>query len=230
MHSYYKLIPCTHNFDTGFDMTDPTESKAIPKPRKKPAKPAPGMVTDALAEVSAGKRKKGNVVPNKERKIGRPTRRIESLVKHLADGKTLQVAAFEAGLPIMPSEKPGDSNVARNITSRPYVQDMIAAERAQTALDHKITRKNVLDGLKEAVDMARMLSEPMVMIAGWREIGKMCGFYEAVKVKVDLTSGGATLTTKLMTMTDEDLLRLATGQALEDGSVIEGDYEEVPSK
>jgi hypothetical protein len=100
---------------------------------------------------------------------------------------------------------------------------MVAAERAETARDHKITRKNVLDGLKEAIDMARIIGDPGVMIAGWREVGKMCGFYEAVKVKVDVSSGGVSLSQKIMGMSDADLLRLACGERLED-DVIDGEF------
>ena len=208
-------------------MTDTPQDKpkSTSASRRKAAKTPPfkGAVKDHLdAAPLPGKKSRGDMVPRKERKIGQPNKRIRSLVSHIADGKTIVAAAKAAGIPVMPSERPGDSVIARQTLERPYVQDMIAEERAGTARDHKITRKMVIEGLKEAIDMSRMMSEPAIMVAGWREIGKMCGFYEAVKVKVDVTSGGVSLSQKIMNMTDADLLRLACGEVPED-DIIEGE-------
>lgn len=206
-------------------MTDTPKKEK--KPRKPHAAPVPGKVRDHFqSPPPEGKKSKPSLVPRKERKIGQPNKRIRSLVSHIADGKSIVDAAKAAGLPFAPSEKPGDCVVARQTLERPYVQDMIAEERAGTARDHKITRKMVIEGLKEAIDMSRTLAEPAIMVAGWREIGKMCGFYEAVKVKVDVTSGGVSLSQKIMNMTDADLLRLACGEVPED-DIIDGEFTKV---
>lgn len=187
----------------------------------------PGAVADHLMAKTPDGKFKGDLVKPKDRKIGQPNRRIRSLVTNIANGMTINDAATAAGISKAPSDPPCDNAKANSILMRPYVRDMIAAERRQTADDNKITRKMVLDGLKEAIELAKITADPAVMVAGWREIGKMCGFYEAVKVKVDLTSGGATLTTKMMTMSDSDLLRLANGESLDDDA-IEGQCEQVP--
>ena len=50
----------------------------------------------------------------------------------------------------------------------------------------EITRDDVLEGFKDAIAIARTQSEPMTMIAGWREVGKMLGMYEA-KLKIEIT-------------------------------------------
>lgn len=198
----------------------------LPPKKKAHPKPVPGKVRDHFqSPPPEGKKSKPSMTPRKERRIGQPNKRIRSFVSHIADGKTLVEAAKAAGVPIAASDKPGDCAAARQMTERPYIQDMIAAERAETARDHKITRKMVIDGLKEAIDMSRMMSEPAIMVAGWREIGKMCGFYEAVKVKVDVTSGGVSLSQKIMGMSDADLLRLACGETPED-DIIEGEIVE----
>ena len=141
------------------------------------------------------------------------------MVQLIANGMDRRNAVIASGL--RPEDAPITSidNAASEQFKRPFIRDMLAAEQAQTALDNKITRKNVLDGLKEAIDMARIQGEPGIMIAGWKEIGKMCGFYEAVKVKVDLTSGGARISTVIRTLSDDDLLRLAGGETIE-GEVI----------
>lgn len=205
-------------------MTDTPKKEK--KPHKKHAAPVPGKVRDHIqSPPPEGKKSKPSLVPRKERKIGQPNKRIRSLVSHIADGKSIFDAAQAAGIPLAPSERPGDCSKARQALERPYVQDMIAEERAGTARDHKITRKMVIEGLKEAIDMSRTMAEPAIMVAGWREIGKMCGFYEAVKVKVDVTSGGVSLSQKIMGMSDADLLRLACGESPED-DIIEGEIVE----
>lgn len=210
----------------------PVEKKRVGRKtcRSQKAEVYPGKVADHISTKKANGKFKGNMIKNKDRHVGQPNKRIRSLVAHIADGMTIADAAQAAGIPRSPSNGNSGNAQAEQIVTRPYVRDMIATERAKTAEDHKITRATVLAGLKEAIDMAKMTADPAVMVAGWREIGKMCGFYEAVKVKVDLTSGGATLTTKMMTLSDEDLLRIANGQNLDDDSVIEGQFEQVPQE
>lgn len=182
--------------------------------------------TRALKEHFAGgavkkpkKKPRGDVVPRGERTKGKPNQKVRSMVQLIANGMDRRNAVIASGL--RPEDAPITSidNAASEQFKRPFIRDMLAAEQAQTALDNKITRKNVLDGLKEAIDMARIQGEPGIMIAGWKEIGKMCGFYEAVKVKVDLTSGGAKISTVIRTLSDDDLLRLAGGETIE-GEVI----------
>jgi len=204
-----------------------TDSPSTP-PKKHRVKRYAGKVRDHLDAPEDGITKKTKrAVPNKDRKIGRPNQRIRSVVEEIANGMTYRQAAEKVGIPISPC---GNPTPVSTMMERPYVRDMISEVRAETARDHKITRKMVLEGMQEAIDMARTIAEPAIMIAGWREIGKMCGFYEAVKVKVDLTSGGATLTTKLMTMSDEDLLRIAEGQMTDsDGEILEGQFTRDPN-
>lgn len=182
--------------------------------------------TQILTEHFAGgvanksdKTPRGDVIPRGERTKGSPSQKVRSMVQLIANGMDRRNAVIASGL--RPEDAPITSidNAASEQFKRPFIRDMLAAEQAQTALDNKITRKNVLDGLKEAIDMARIQGEPGIMIAGWKEIGKMCGFYEAVKVKVDLTSGGARISTVIRTLSDDDLLRLAGGETIE-GEVI----------
>ena len=51
--------------------------------------------------------------------------------------------------------------------------------------------------------MARIKADPIAMIAGWREIGKMCRFYEATRAKIEVSVQGQVLIQRLNTMSDE---------------------------
>lgn len=171
---------------------------------------------DAPKEGSDGTKKRKRMVNGPDKKVGKPTTRVRALVENIALGMTKQAALEAAGLSVKKNTG-GPESVFR----RPYVQDMIAAARARTAEENQITRAVVLDGLKEAIDLARISGDPAVMVAGWREIGKMCGFYEAVKVKVDVSGNAVAFSAKLMQMSDDELLRLAGGETIE-GEVVSG--------
>jgi phage terminase small subunit len=88
----------------------------------------------------------------------------------------------------------------------PKIQAAVAAERASYAIASGVTKKMVVDGLMEAVDMAKIKADPLAMIAGWREVGKMLGFYEPTKVAMSVTVGGQVLLSKMNTMSDAELL------------------------
>ena len=65
-----------------------------------------------------------------------------------------------------------------------------------------------LDGFKEAIEMARLMAEPANMIAGWREIGKMCGYYAPVETRVKVDVSGNIVLDKMNSLTDAELLKI----------------------
>lgn len=203
-------------------MTDPVDPTPPKSPRKrswtkKDGTPAPrniGARLEAEAAATGGK-KRGQLVKSKHAKIGKPNHRIRSYVEHLATGLSPAQANIAAGF----NYADGSQHQRCEPLNRPYVRDMLQVLRNRTAEEHKITRAQVLEGLKEAINMARVQSDPAVMIAGWKEIGKMCGFYEAVKVKVDVSNNALAFSAKLMQMSEEELLKLANGETIE-GEVV----------
>jgi hypothetical protein len=68
-----------------------------------------------------------------------------------------------------------------------------------------------MDMLIESFDMAKLMAEPASMVSAAREIGKMCGYYEPVRVKMDMTVNGEVAVRQLNAMTDGELLKLITG-------------------
>jgi len=112
-------------------------------------------------------------------------------------------------------------NSAVDLRKNPKVQRAIAIEREEYAKASRMTKQKVIDGFLEAVDMARIKGEPLAMIAGWREVGKMCGFYEPTKTEIQLSVNGRVLLSKLNTMSDEELLALTE----QDSNALEGQFE-----
>lgn len=118
----------------------------------------------------------------------------------------------------------GDSpGAAYTLMKNPKIQRAIAEERREYAIASGMTKQKVIDGFAEAIDLGRIKADPIAMIAGWREIGKMCGFYEPTKTKVEVSVQGQVLIQRLNSMTDEELIKLAEG----DPSVLEGEFSVV---
>ena len=86
-----------------------------------------------------------------------------------------------------------------------------------------ISRRKVMDGFKEAIDMARIQADAGVMISGWREIAKLCGYYAPEIKKVDINITAKRVIDKLETLSDNDLLEMVE----ESQNVIEAEAYEV---
>lgn len=125
-------------------------------------------------------------------------------------------AARQAGF-----NQPGTS--ANALMKNPKVIKAIAVEREEYAKASGMTKQKVIDGFAEAIDLARIKADPIAMIAGWREVGKMCGFYEPQKTEVRVSVQGQVLLQQLNNMTDEQLLQMAE----EDPSILEGEFLDV---
>lgn len=138
-------------------------------------------------------------------------------VHHLVHEKLNQTAAArQAGF-----NQPGTA--ANYLMRHPKILEAIAAERLEYAKASGMTKQKVIEGFSEAIDLARIKGEPLAMVAGWREIGKMCGFYEAQKTKIEVSVQGEVLINRLKTMSDAELLAMAEG----DPTVLEGSFNVV---
>lgn len=163
----------------------------------------------AATELPRDTRNRGNQDPSQ------PLTEMQRMfVHHLVHNKLNQTAAArQAGF-----NQPGTSATA--LMKNPKIQRAIAEERAEYARASGMTKRKVIEGFSEAIDLARIKADPIAMIAGWREIGKMCGFYEATKTEIKVSVQGQVLIQRLNSMSDEELLALAEG----DPSVLEGEF------
>lgn len=165
-----------------------------------------------LKTIPKSARKPGNQDPN-----GPLSEMQSAFVKHLVHDQLTQTAAARmAGFK--------NPNVAAtNLVRNPKIIKAIAEARAEYALASGMTKQKVIDGFLEAVDLARIKGEPMAMVAGWREVGKMCGFYEPQKSEIKLSVHGAVLVERMSAMSDDELLRILE----QDPQAIEGEFTNV---
>ncbi len=81
-------------------------------------------------------------------------------------------AAVRAGY----SERSAKVTAARLLT-KANVRAALAVREAKTAQALNVTRELVLAEVQNAIRIATMNGDAMAMIAGWREVAKLCGFY-----------------------------------------------------
>ena len=98
---------------------------------------------------------------------------------------------------------------ASRLLRKANVQSALRARRQEIETQLQITRQGVLDGLGEAVEMARAQSNPTALIGAWREIAKMCGYYAPERKHVELSARGERTMRQLEVLSDEELLAMA---------------------
>ncbi len=163
----------------------------------RPQKPRHGA-----AELAALKaRTKANGISQKTEATLTPKQRL--FIKFMGEGDNQTNAAIRAGVP------PKSASVtASQFRKHDVINRLIAAERAKYEEAAQMTREKVMDGMLEAIDMAKLMAEPSSMISGWREIGKICGFYAPVEHKIKMDVTGNIVLDKLNSMSDAELLKI----------------------
>lgn len=118
--------------------------------------------------------------------------------------------------------------VEANLMKDPFVQQELSRIQESNKADMEITREKVQSIVLEAIDMGRMISDPMSIIRGAQELNKMCGFYAPEKKKITLTSEQRRLATKYDEISDEDLISMINEQ--DKANAIEAEFEEIPDE
>lgn len=120
-------------------------------------------------------------------------------VHFVARGESVQNAMFKAGFGqgISPS-------YGYKLLAMPAVDAVLKAEQAKFREDTKLERIHIIEMLREAYDMAKLMSEPASMVSAAREMGKLIGAYEPKKVEINIATGGQRAVQQL---SDEELFR-----------------------
>lgn len=101
--------------------------------------------------------------------------------------------------------------IAYELLTRPDVAEAVRDGEEELAAKAQLAREEVLRGLLAAIDLARAQGDPAAMIAGWREIAKMCGYYAPERRQISLSRTNNRLRTQLEAMSDVQLLAIAEG-------------------
>lgn len=103
--------------------------------------------------------------------------------------------------------------VASEILSKPDIQEAVRLARAENAARLDLTRQDVLAGILEAIEMARVMADPSAMLAGYRDLARMCGFNEPEVHRVEASPAASAVVARFVAMTDDELAALVSGAA-----------------
>lgn len=138
----------------------------------------------------------------------------KNFVKLWAQGETILSAAIKAGYT-------DGGTYAYRLVRMPNVLALYNEEKRQYEAAGQMTRKKVMDGLQDGIAMATLLGEPASVIAGWREVGRLCGYYEPVTVKHQVTVDGKVMVDRMNRMSDAELFRIIQENAAQIASTQE---------
>jgi len=88
----------------------------------------------------------------------------------------------------------------------------LQARQSADATRLSIRREDVLNGLREAVELARTQGNPMAMIRGWAEITKLMGLASPERVRVELSVGGQAVLDNYNSLSDAELLEIISAK------------------
>ncbi len=123
-----------------------------------------------------------------------------TFVKFWAEGESITSAMQRAGYNEQPS-------YGYRMAKMPNILAEYRRIKAKFEEAAQMSRKKVMDMLVESYDMAKLMAEPASMVSAAREIGKMCGYYEPVKTKIEMTVNGQVVHKHMESMSDEDLVK-----------------------
>ena len=110
---------------------------------------------------------------------------------------------------------PKGASVAGNRMLRnARVKKALQARQAADATRLSISRETVLVGLLEAAEMAKLQSDPAGMVAAWKQVGHLMGYYSPARIKVDVNVAGSLEMKRLSQLSDAELIKMIeAGQA-----------------
>jgi hypothetical protein len=114
---------------------------------------------------------------------------------------------------------------AEVIESRPRVYQALTRGFEEARQQFRVTRDEVVEGIREGIDMARLISDAGNMIKGWTEIARICGLIAPVQTEVKVSTDQPLLPSKLKELSTEQLLQLV-GKRRE-LEILDVEYEEV---
>lgn len=146
------------------------------------------------------------------------TEKQKLFVSFWAQGESILSASYKAGYA-------DGGTMAYRLSKDPAILKIYHYEKAKYEEAAQVTRKEVIDGFREAANMARIQADPVALTGAFREIGKMCGYYEPVKRTIDINVKGNVTMKKLEALGNDELLKLIKGE-VEDVAFKEVDDED----
>lgn len=124
------------------------------------------------------------------------------------------------GLPV--KKAASMAGVRADIANRGHIVQAREQLKRELRGNMAITKEDVIAGFKDGIDMARIMADSKAMVAGWKEIGELLGYYAPQKVDVNLNTSVEVLQKTIRTIPTEELIKRLGAE-----SVIDADFYEV---
>lgn len=112
-------------------------------------------------------------------------------------------AAIRAGV------APASAHVwASRALRKAKVSAALQARQTADAARLSIQRENVLNGLVEAAAMAKLQCNPAGMVAAWKQVGHLMGYYSPERIKVDVNVARSLEMGRMNQLSDAELLKI----------------------
>jgi phage terminase small subunit len=122
--------------------------------------------------------------------------------EYLACGNA-SASAVKAGFSAKGASVAGN-RMLRNVSVQKALQARQAADEAQLS----IQREDVLNGLLLAAETAKLQCDPAGMVAAWKQVGHLMGYYSHERIKVDVSVAGSVEMGRMNQLSDTELLKI----------------------
>jgi len=133
-------------------------------------------------------------------------------------GMTHKEAAEHTGL---------SCSAIRSLMSQPKVKQYVAEIQEEHAQKLNVSREQVIEGMLQAIQDARMLGEPASQIRGWEQIAKMQGYYAPERRVLELPDDAREFIDAMQSLDTAEVARIAGQNNLIE--LTDDDWQEVNS-
>lgn len=130
------------------------------------------------------------------------TKQTRWVQEYLACGNA-SASAVKAGFSAKGASVAGN-RMLRNVS----VQKALHARQTADATRLSLERNDVLNGLLLAATMAKLQCDPAGMVAAWKQVGHLMGYYSHEQIKVDVNFAGRLEMGRLNQLSDAELLKI----------------------
>ena len=114
------------------------------------------------------------------------------------------------------------SRVSEWKRNSPNFKRALAMEYRRSQLAANMNRKTVLNGMLKAIEIAEDARQPSSMITGWKEVARMCGYYEPERREILLSVDSKQLLEQIQSLPKAKLLEL-----WRENESVDGEFEVV---
>lgn len=95
---------------------------------------------------------------------------------------------------------------ACRLLNHPEVVATVRTRRCEIEAGYQLSREKVVNGLLSAISMAELKGDAGTVISGWRELGKLLGYYEPERKKIDVSLDARRVISRFEQMSDAELV------------------------